>query len=52
MSKRKAKALLGMLVALGAGVAAFFNEMDNQKKDAKMKDMENRILLLEQREAE
>ena len=50
--KINVKSLLGILFAIGAGVAAFVTEMDNQRKDVKIADMENRILNLEQREAE
>lgn len=41
------KSVIGILFALGAGVAAFMTEIDNQKKDLKIEDMENRIANLE-----
>lgn len=46
------KSLIGILFAVGAGVAAFMTEIDNQKKDAKIEDMETRITNLELKEAE
>lgn len=46
------KSLVGLLVAVGAGIAAFFTEIESQKKDKKIEDMENRIAMLEQKEAE
>lgn len=45
--KINTKSLIGILFAVGAGVAAFIGEMDNQKKDLKIEDMENRIANLE-----
>lgn len=46
------KSLVGLSLAVGAGVAAFMTEIDNQNKDRKIEDMENRITILEQKEAE
>ena len=46
------KSLVGLLLAIGAGVAAFVGEMDNQKKDKLIKDMENRITNLENKGSE
>lgn len=45
--KIEPKSLVGLLFAVGAGVMAFFTEVDNQKKDKKIEDMENRITNLE-----
>ena len=44
------KSLIGRAMAIGAGVVAFFSEIDNQKKDAKIEEMEKRITDLEQKE--
>ena len=52
LKKINPKSLFGILIAVGAGVAAFVTEIDNQKKDKKIEDMENRITNLEKREAE
>ena len=46
------KSLFGMLIAVGAGIAAFAGEIDSQKKEKKMKEMEDRIANLEQKGAE
>lgn len=46
------KSLIGILAAVGAGVVAFITEMDNQRKDKKIEDMENRISILENKESE
>lgn len=46
------KSLIGILMAVGAGIVAFAGEIDNQKKEKKMKDMEERIANLEQKGAE
>ncbi len=46
------KSLVGLVVAVGAGIAAFFTEIESQKKDKKIEDMENRIAILEQKETE
>lgn len=43
------KSLVGILFAVGAGVAAFIGEIDNQKKDKKIEDMETRIANLEKK---
>lgn len=48
----KSKKVIGILMAVGAGVMAFLTEMDNQKKDKKIEDMEKRILCLEQKKGE
>lgn len=48
----KLKAAIGLLAAIGAGVAAFFTEIDNQKKDKKIAEMEDRITILEQKGSE
>lgn len=52
MKKFNAKSLVGLLFAIGAGVAAFIGEVDNQKKDRKIEDMEKRIATLEEKGAE
>lgn len=46
------KSFFGLLMALGAGIAAFFTEVESQKKDKQIKDMEERITNLERRGAE
>lgn len=46
------KSAIGVIVALGAGVAAFITERENQKKEKKIEDMENRITMLEQERSE
>ena len=46
------KSLIGVLFAVGAGVMAFFGEIDNQNKDKKLKDMESRITNLEKKGSE
>lgn len=46
------KSLVGILAAVGAGVVAFITEIDNQRKDKKIEDMENRISILENKESE
>ncbi len=51
LKKINPKSLVGVLFAVGAGVAAFFTEIDSQKKDKKIKEMENRITNLEQKGA-
>lgn len=50
--KIKPKSIVGLLFAVGAGIAAFVTEMDNQKKDKKIEDMENRIASLENKGSE
>ena len=50
LKKINPKSLFGVLIAVSAGVMAFYNEIDNQKKDAKIEDMEKRIANLEQKE--
>lgn len=52
MKKLNLKSAVGLLIALGAGVAAFVTERDNQKKEQKIEDMENRITMLEQGRSE
>lgn len=52
LKKINPKSLIGILVAVGAGIAAFVTEIESQKKDKKIEDMENRIANLEQRETE
>lgn len=52
LKKINPKSFIGVLVAIGAGIAAFYSEIENQKKDAKIEDMENRIANLESKEAE
>ena len=47
MKKINSKSLVGLLFAVGAGVMAFFTEIDSQKKDKKLEDMEKRITNLE-----
>ena len=46
------KSIVGITMAAGAGVVAFMTEIDNQRKDKKIAEMENRIANLEQKEAE
>lgn len=46
------KSVIGVLLAVGAGATAFFTEMDNQKKDKKIAEMETRIRNLEDKETE
>lgn len=46
------KTMFGFLVAIGAGIAAFFGEVESQKKDKMIKDMEKRISNLESKGAE
>lgn len=50
MSKFKSKSLIGVLFAIGAGVMAFCTELDNQKKEKMIEDMEKRITKLERKE--
>lgn len=52
LKKINPKSLFGILVAVGAGIAAFVSEIDSQKRDKKIEEMENRILNLEQKETE
>lgn len=52
MLKFNPKSVMGVLFAVGAGIAAFVTEMDNQKKDKKIDDMEKRIKNLEDKGAE
>ena len=52
LKKINPKSLFGILMAIGAGVAAFVTEIDNQKKDKKIDDMEKRISYLEQMKGE
>lgn len=52
MKKINPKSLFGILCAVGAGVIAFFTEIDNQKKEKKIDEMEKRIANLEQKKAE
>ena len=52
LKKINSKSLFGILFAVGAGLAAFINEIDNQKKDRKIEDMETRITNLEQKGTE
>ena len=47
MKKINSKSAIGILLAVGAGLAAFFGEIDNQKKDKKIEDMEKRLSNLE-----
>lgn len=42
------KTLIGILCAIGAAVTAFVGEIDNQKRNKKIDDMENRIIKLEE----
>ena len=48
LKKINPKSFIGLLFAVGAGIAAFVSEIDNQKKDKKIEDMETRIAKLEQ----
>ena len=41
------KSKIGIIFAVGAAVVAFFTELDNQKKDKQLEDMEKRICKLE-----
>lgn len=43
----KLKATFGLLIAVGAGIAAFFTEIDNQKRNKEFEDMKQRISNLE-----
>lgn len=52
LKKINPKSLFGILMAVGAGIAAFATEIDNQKKEKKIEDMENRITSLEQQRSE
>ena len=53
LKKINPKSAIGLLCAVGAGIIAFVTEIDNQKKEKKIEDMENRITNLEkQRETE
>ena len=52
LKKINPKSFVGILFAVGAGIAAFVSEIDNQKKDKKIEDMETRITNLEQKGAE
>lgn len=47
MKKINLKSSVGILFAIVAGLAAFFGEMDNQKKEKQIEDMERRISDLE-----
>ena len=47
MKKINLKSSVGILFAVGAGIMAFFSELDNQKKDKKLEDLEQRISDLE-----
>lgn len=47
LKKINPKSFFGVLVAVGAGIAAFITEVDNQKKNKKIEDMETRIAKLE-----
>lgn len=49
LKKINPKSLIGILMAVGAGIAAFATEIDNQKKEKKIEDMENRIAVLEEK---
>lgn len=46
------KSLTGLLIAGFAGIMAFYTEIDNQKKDKQLKDMETRITNLENKGSE
>ena len=50
--KINSKSLFGLVLAIGAGVAAFLSEVESQRKDKKIEDMENRITCLENKESE
>lgn len=52
LKKINPKSFIGVLFAVGAGIAAFVSEIDSQKKDKKIEDMETRIANLEQKGAE
>lgn len=45
--KFQPKSLIGILFAVGAGVAAFLGEIDSQKKDKEFEDLKNRVTNLE-----
>lgn len=45
----KPKSVIGILFALGAAFMTFCNEMDNQKKNKQLEDMERRISCLEKK---
>ena len=46
------KSAVGIVCAMIAGIAAFVTEIDNQKKEKKIEDMEKRITNLENKESE
>lgn len=50
--KKIPKSMMGLFLAIGAGLAAFATEMDNQKKEKKIEDMEKRITKLESKGSE
>lgn len=39
----------GILIAIATGFSAFISEIENQKKDKKISEMEKRIVALEQK---
>lgn len=43
---------IGIFTAVGAGLIAFVSEIDSQRKDKQIADMENRISILENKESE
>lgn len=50
MKNLSMKAVMGIIFAVGAGISAFIAEIDSQKKNMKIEDMEKRIDILEKRD--
>lgn len=48
---KKIKASFGLMIAAAAGISAFLTEIDNQKKEKKINEMEKRLTNLENKEA-
>ena len=51
LKKINAKSVIGILVAVGAGIGAFYSEIENQKKEAIIADLAKRITNLESKGA-
>lgn len=49
MKIKSKKSIVGLLFAVGAGIMAFVTEIDNQKKDKMIEDMNKRITCLEEK---
>ena len=52
LKKINAKSLIGILVAIGAGIGAFYSERENQKKEAVIADLVKRVTNLEDKGGE